>query len=310
MPRMGTMAGAASPFAAEDTGSLIDTTRKAVSDIGAAVTLREMLSGLGAAGGGGKTSSGDSSILGGVGQLVGGLGTAFKGMSETQTALFSSLLGKNQGGGDQNQMLMFVLLMQVMQQGNERAEGAMAKVLETINTTWEARYKDLEQRSGPSQADQVTHQLTTSLLAEAIQQSRRPPADPIETLIGARERLQKLGVNAGGLFGGAPDQYTEGYLRHRELHNDLQKVIAQYSWQGQQRQATVELTKAILEGGPQLVQSLVVGTLQTLAGLGYLPGIQAGPGAGGGGAAGAAQADAPDAVAQAEAALARASGAQ
>jgi hypothetical protein len=308
MPRMGTMAGAGGPFSADDTGSLMDASRKAVSDIGAAVTLREMLSGLGAAGG--KSSSADSSILGGVGQLVGGLGTAFKGMSETQQALFSSLMPKQNGqGGDNNQMLMFMLLMQVMRDASESKESALAQVLQTINSSWEARYRDLEQRSGPSQADQATHQITTQLLAGALQDLRKPPADPVELLVNAKERLQKLGMGGGGLLGlGGETQYTEGYLRNKELDIQVQKAIAEYSAQGESRKATTELTKAIMEGGPQLVQSLVVGTLQTLAALGYLPGVQTGGGAATG-AAGAPQADAASAVAEAEAALARAGGA-
>lgn len=277
MPRAGTMGGAAGPFTANDTSSLMGTARQAVSDIGAAVTLKEMLSGLGGAAG--KSSSADSSVLGGVGQLIGGLGTAFKGMSETQTALFSSLLGGKQGGGDQNQMLMFLMLMQVMQQANDRSESAMAKVLETMNKAWESRYSDLEQRSGPSQADSMTQTLTTQLLAESISNLRKPPADPVDVLANARERLQKLGVNGGGLFGlGAPDQYTEGYLRNRELDVQLQKTMAEFTAQGQQRQATADLVKAIGEHGPNLMQTLTVSVIQTLAALGMVPTVQPGVG--------------------------------
>lgn len=296
------MAGLGS-VSGDDAASLMGSAREAISNIGTAVSLRETLAGLGAAG---KTNSADSSMLAGIGQLVGGVGTAFKGLTETQQALFGSLLSKQSGGGggDQNQLLMFLLLMQMMDKSNERTESAMARVLETRDKAWEERYRDLEGRSGPSQADTMTHNLTTQLLAESISSIRKPPPDPVDVLLNARERLQKLGGNVGGLLGGSSDtQYTEGYLRHRELENDLQKTIAQYSWQGAQRQATTELTKAIMEGGPQLVQSLVVGTLQTLAAMGLLPGVQGLPA---GGAAPAPQQDSAESVAAADAALARA----
>ena len=279
MPKMGTMAGTGTAVPEQEMSSLMGTARKAIADMGSARALREMLSGLGAAGGG--SNSGDSSMLGGIGQLIGGMGTAFKGMSETQTALFSSLLGKNQGGGggDQNQMLMFLLLMQVMVGASEKSEGAMARVLETMDRTWQQRYEDLERRSGPSQADSITQQLTAQMLGETMQRLRQPPADPVDVLANARERLQKLGVNGGGLFGlGAPDQYTEGYLRNRELDVQLQKTMAEFTAQGQQRQATADLVKAIGEHGPNLMQTLTVSVIQTLAALGMVPTVQPGVG--------------------------------
>ena len=272
MPKLGTMAGTGPVVPEQEMSGLMGTARKAIADMGSAAALREMLSGLGAAGG--KTNSADSSVLGGVGQLIGGLGTAFKGMSETQTALFSSLLGKNQGGGgDQSQLLMFMLLMQMMDKSNERTEGAMARVLEMRDRTWEERYADLERRSGPSQADSVTQQLTAQMLAETMQRLRQPPADPVDVLVNARERLQKLGVNASGLWG-QPDQYSEGYLRNRELDIQQQQIIAQYNAEQTKAQSSASLAGQLLEHGPKLLEAGVAGAIQTLAAAGKLPGVK------------------------------------
>lgn len=273
MPKMGTMAGTGTAVPEQEMSSLMGTARKAIADMGSARALREMLSGLGAAGGG--SNSGDSSMLGGIGQLIGGMGTAFKGMSETQTALFSSLLGKGQGGGggDQNQMLMFLLLMQVMNGASEKSEGAMARVLETMDRTWQQRYEDLERRSGPSQADSITQQLTAQMLGETMQRLRQPPADPVDVLVNARERLQKLGVNASGLWG-QPDQYSEGFLRNRELDIQQQQIIAQYNAEQTKAQSSASLAGQLLEHGPKLLEAGVAGAIQTLAAAGKLPGVK------------------------------------
>ncbi len=298
MPKLGTMAGTGPVVPEQEMSGLMGTARKAIADMGSAAALREMLSGLGAAGG--KTNSADSSVLGGVGQLIGGLGTAFKGMSETQTALFSSLLGKNQGGGgDQSQLLMFMLLMQMMDKSNERTEGAMARVLEMRDRTWEERYADLERRSGPSQADSVTQQLTAQMLAETMQRLRQPPADPVDVLVNARERLQKLGVNGGGLFG-QPDQYSDGYLKNRQLDIELQRVIAAHSAEQTKAQSSANMAGTILEHGPKILQTAIEGAIQTLAAAGKLPGVQVVQQA-----AAPAQQDSAAAVAEAEAAMKR-----
>ena len=298
MPKLGTMAGTGPVVPEQEMSGLMGTARKAIADMGSAAALREMLSGLGAAGG--KTNSADSSVLGGVGQLIGGLGTAFKGMSETQTALFSSLLGKNQGGGgDQSQLLMFMLLMQMMDKSNERTEGAMARVLEMRDRTWEERYADLERRSGPSQADSVTQQLTAQMLAETMQRLRQPPADPVDVLVNARERLQKLGVNGGGLFG-QPDQYSDGYLKNRQLDIELQRVIAAHSAEQTKAQSSANLAGTVLEHGPKILQTAIEGAIQTLAAAGKLPGVQVVQQA-----AAPAQQDSAAAVAEAEAAMKR-----
>lgn len=301
MPKAGTMAAAGTAgVGSQDVTSLMGTAREAIGNIGTAVSLREMLSGLGATGGG-KTNSADSSMLGGIGQLIGGMGTAFKGMSETQTALFSSLLGKNGGGGgDQNQMMMFVLLMQIMKDSSDKSEGALARVLETINATWQQRYQDLEQRSGPSQADSMSEQLTTQLLAESIQNLRKPPDDPVDVLVNARERLQKLGVNAGGLFG-QTDQFSEGFLKNRELDLQQQRIISEYNAQQAKAQGSAQLAGQILEHGPKMLESAIAGAIQTLAATGKIPGVQVGYQQ-----APTPQPDAPEAAAEADAALARA----
>ena len=302
MPKLGTMAGTGPVVPEQEMSGLMGTARKAIADMGSAAALREMLSGLGAAGG--KTNSADSSVLGGVGQLIGGLGTAFKGMSETQTALFSSLLGKGQGGGgDQNQMLMFLLLMQVMKDSGETKESAMATVLQQTNSMWQTMYQDLQNRSGPSQADSVTQQLTAQMLAETMQRLRQPPADPVDVLVDARERLQKLGVNGGGLFG-QPYQYSDGYLKNRQLDIELQRVIAAHSAEQTKAQSSANLAGTVLEHGPKILQTAIEGAIQTLAAAGKLPGVQVvrqAPAQ-----VAAPQQDSPQAVAEAEAAMKRA----
>lgn len=279
MPRLNTMAQteteAADPGLLSGLGSSL---RQGVSKVTDSMAMRNLLDGFGL--GTGKHSSADGSLLEGIGGLVGGFGQAFKGMSETNQAMMQAFLGGKSGGGDQS-TLMVLLMMQMMQQQSETSRQAFEARMVENDRHWQERYADLQQRSGPSQADHTVQQMMTHFLGQSLQKMNEPAKSAAATLTESLAELQKIqGALPGGasLFG-HPGDLTANQLKQMELHNDLQKAIHQWSAEAEGKKATTALVQAIGEHGPNIIQSAAVGAVQVLASLGLIPNAQPGVGA-------------------------------
>ncbi len=271
MPRLGT-ADATGPLG-EYMGGLTSTMQRGVQQMADSVTFKNLAEGLT---GSGRGPSTDSSLLDGVGSLIGGFGKAWEGMSATNQALLTSMLGqKNGGGGDQNQLMMFMLLMQVMQQANQTKDSSSKDMMDILNTTWKMLWERERENSGPSPADQTLHQYALQSLGTAMAKIHEPPPDPITSLLDQAGKLKALQTQIPGFLGGG-EQYGPGFLTAMQTQAEVQKVLAGHEAQKQNLAVIKDIVQTAATNAPQLVQNFAMGAIQVAAALGMVPGVQPG----------------------------------
>ena len=276
MPRLGA-ADATGPLG-EYMGGLTSTMQRGVQQMADSVTFKNLAEGLT---GSGKGHSTDSSLLDGIGSLVGGFGKAWEGMSATNQALLTSMLGQKSGGGggDQNQLLMFMLMMQMMEKSTASKADTQAEMLKIVDGTWKMLYERERESSGPSPADQTLQNYALQSLGTAMAKIHEPPKDAVTTLLEQADKLQALRTQIPGFLGGG-EQYGPGFLSAMQTQAEVQKVLAGHQAQERNLALIRDIVGTAATNAPQLVQNFAMGVIQVAAALGMVPGVQPGVAAG------------------------------
>ncbi len=250
--------------------ALFRTARRGMDKMTTAAASRTLLQALGM-GMGGDSSGGSSGMAKTLGEVFGSLGTSVKGLTEAQSAVMQMALGaqKSGEGGMAGMMPMILILLTMQQQDSQRWQN----LLENDRNHWSSRVADLEhrleERSAPSPWDQMaTTSLQTifsGLLAEA--QDRRKPQTLKEQVADLREAMDGVPELFGRQRG---TEYTEGYLRNRELDVKEKEIVGQTDLKRQQTLTSRAWAKAALTQGPQVMAQLISPVYDVLLSLGVL----------------------------------------
>ena len=224
----------------------------------------------------------DFSSFSGLGNLMEGIGTAYKAMAESQTMMTKQMLElmKDQKNGHQGNELLPALLalmnqqtqliVTLLQEREKQSEERWRVLLEQIREYGERERQRLEAELErlKSSASPVEATLQGQVLPALVSKLAESwTADPITQLGKLAKQVQDLKA-LGSLFAGTDrEEYTEGRLRWEELQLQKTKILREY----EARLEEVRARREMWQNLPKVAQSAAEGFLRVLGGLGFVP---------------------------------------
>lgn len=211
-----------------------------------------------------------------LGDMLSGVAKGYSGMGEAAAGLFKAL-GEIAGGmgkqdrGDSGASLAVGLLGAIVplflgmtEQSNQRWE-AMLEGERRANTEMVADLRrQIAERSGPSQFDQIGHGMLQALFQKQMAQITQDPRGFVEELTELGTRIGEARKALRALGDGDHPEFSEGYLRHEELGLRRDQMQLDGRVNLERAKGNRAMWNALGRAGPAAVGTLLAQGMQAL----------------------------------------------